>query len=88
MQRALHGKLEGEDWEVENGYQKDSDGSTKIALIAIERSITAWAKLYELLPLSEDVALESLALLQQLQQKAKEEFPDAMQFKRPGFDDK
>ncbi len=87
LQRALHGKLEGEDWEEKNGYQRDSDGSAKIALIAMERSIAAWTKLYELLPSSEDVALKSLALLQQLQQKATTEFPKAMQFKRPGFDD-
>ena len=87
LQRALLGKMEGEDWEVDNGYQKDSDGSAKIALIAIERSIAAWSRLYELLPSSEDDALNALSLLQQLQQKAKEEFPNAMLFKRPGFDD-
>jgi hypothetical protein len=87
LQRALHGKLEGEDWEEDSGYQKDSEGSAKIALIAMERSIAAWTRLYELLPSSEDVALKSLALLQQLQQKTKEEFPKAMLFIRPGFDD-
>ena len=87
LQRALHGKLEGEDWEEDNGYHKDSDGSAKIALIAIEKSIAAWARLYNLLPSSEDAALKSLALLQQLQQKTKEEFPKAILFKRPGFDD-
>ena len=87
LQRALHGKLESEDWEEDNGYQKDSDGSAKVALIAMERSIAAWTRLFNLLPSSEDEALQSLALLQQLQQKARVEFPKAMQFKRPGFDD-
>lgn len=87
LQRALHGKLDGEDWKEDNGFQKDSDGSAKIALIAVERSIAAWIKLSNLLPSSEDVILKSLALLQQLQQKGKEEFPKAMLFKRPGFDD-
>lgn len=87
LQRALHGKLEGEEWEEENAYQKDSDGSAKIALIAIERSIVAWTRLYELLPSSEDAAFQSLAILQQLQKKASEEFPNAMRCKRPGFDD-
>ena len=85
LQRALQGKLEGEEWEEENGYQKDSDGSAKIALIAIEKSITAWVKLYDLLPASADIALQALSLLQQLQQKIKEEFPKAIKFKRPGF---
>jgi hypothetical protein len=87
LQRALHGKLEGEQWEKENGYAKDSDGSAKIAIIAIERSIGAWTRLYELLPSSEDTALDALTLLSRLKQKAIAEFPQAMYFKRPGFDD-
>lgn len=87
LQRALHGKIEGEEWEVDNGFAKDSDGSAKIALIAIERSIGAWSGLYEHLPASEDVALKALSVLSQLKQKALEEFPAAMQFKRSGFDE-
>jgi hypothetical protein len=83
LQRALRGKSEGEG---ENGFQKDSNGSAKIALIAIERSKTAWIKLYELMPSSEDTALKALALLNQLKNKAAEEFPKAPEFKRPGFD--
>ncbi len=87
LQRALHGKIEGEEWEAENGYQKDSEGSAKIALIAIGRSMEAWAKLYELMPSSEDAALKVLALLGQLKRKTMDEFPKAMEFKRAGFDD-
>ncbi len=86
LQRALQGKIEGESWEEEHGYQKDSNGSAKIAIIAIERSVGAWIRMFELLPSSEDVALKSLSLLNQLKQKAIEEFPEAMNFKRPGFD--
>lgn len=87
LQRALRGKMEGETWEIENGCQRDSDGSAKIALIAIERSMGAWIRLYELMPASEDVALEALSVLTRLKQKSEEEFPQAMQFKRPGFDE-
>ncbi len=29
LQRALRGKMEGGDWETENGFQKDSNGSAK-----------------------------------------------------------
>jgi len=83
LQRALHGKLEGED----HGFRKDSDGSAKVAIIAIERSIGAWTRLYELIPSTEDVTLKALSLLSQLKQKATEEFPGAIHFKRPGFDD-
>ena len=87
LQRALHGKLSGGQWEMENGFQKDSDGSAKIAFIAIEKSMGAWSKLYNLLPSSEDTTLKALSLLEQLKQKVKLEFPNAMEFKRPGFDD-
>jgi hypothetical protein len=87
LQRALQGKMDGEEWEVENGFAKDSDGSAKIAIIAIERSIGAWSGIYEKQPAAEDVALKALSLLSQLKQKVLEEFPVAMEFKRPGFDD-
>lgn len=87
LQRALHGKIEGEDWEEDSGFQKDSDGSAKIAIIAIERSMNSWVKLYELMPASEDIALQALSILSQLKKLALEEFPKAMNFKRPGFDD-
>ncbi len=87
LHRALRGRMDGEDWETENGFQKDSNGSAKIALLAIERSIAAWTKLYDLLPSDEDIILNSLSLLAQLKGISIKEFPEAMQFKRPGFDD-
>ena len=79
--------MEGEEWEVENGYQKDSEGSAKIALIAIEKSMAAWIRMIGLMPSSEDTALDALSILSQIKQKGLEEFPKAMDFKRPGFDD-
>jgi len=87
FQRALHGKLEGEEWEAENGYQKDSEGSAKIALIAVEKSMAAWIRMIELMPSSEDVALNALSTLSQIKQQGLEEFPKAMDFNRPGFDE-
>ena len=87
LQRALHGKIEGEDWELDNGYPKDSDGSAKIAVIAVEKSMAAWTRMYELLPSCEDAALQALSLLIQIKRKALEEFPECMAFKRPGFDE-
>jgi hypothetical protein len=86
LQRALGGKLEDDGWEEEKGFQKDSDGSAKIALIAIDRSMGAWQGLYNTMPACEDTALEALSVLSRLKQKALEEFPKAMEFKRPGFD--
>lgn len=87
LKRAFRGKLEGEEWEVENGFPKDSDGSAKIAIVAIEKSMAAWASLYNLLPSSQDKALQVLSVLEQLKNKTLLEFPEAMQFMRPGFDD-
>jgi hypothetical protein len=84
LQRALHGKIEDDE---DDDIQTDSNGSAKIALIAIERSMNALMKLYELTPANEDILLHLLSLLSQLKQTALIEFPNAMQFKRPGFDD-
>jgi cell fate (sporulation/competence/biofilm development) regulator YmcA (YheA/YmcA/DUF963 family) len=86
LQRALHGKLEGEEDAEEYGFPKDSEGSAKIAIIAIEKSSAAWVRLFELMPSAEDTALNVLAILSRLRKLALEEFPQALAFKRPGFD--
>ena len=85
--RALMGKIEDEGWAEDNGFQRDFDGSAKIAIMGIERSMQAWLRLYELLPDREDDFLKILGLLEKLKTMAIEEFPKAMDFKRPGFDD-
>ncbi|MGV3528127.1 MAG: hypothetical protein ACO1OO_04460 [Flavisolibacter sp.] len=90
LQRALQGRIfeEESDGLFEEGdMPKDSDGSAKIAIIALERSINAWMKLYELMPATEDTALNALALLSKIKMLAVDEFPQAMQFVRPGFDE-
>ena len=86
LQRAMHTRLITGEQEDED-YQNDSNGSAKIALIAIEKSMGAWSQLYSHMPLSEDVALNSLALLEQLRKRTMEEFPDSTKFIRPGFED-
>ena len=87
LQRALNGKLEGESRGMNNRFHKDSEGSAKVTILAIEKSMTAWTRLYEIIPSIEDEALVALSLLSRLKKKALEEFPQAMLFKRPGFDD-
>jgi L-rhamnose mutarotase len=84
--RALHGKLEDDGWERENGFQRDFDGSAKIALIGAERSLTAWAQLSESLPDMMDDMLPMMANLQKIIRMGDSEFDEARQFKRPGFD--
>lgn len=82
--RAFMGKAFND---FEDEEQRDCDGSAKVALIGVERSMQAWIKLYELLPDQEDEFLKILAMLQKLKTLAIEAFPKAMAFKRPGFDD-
>ncbi|MBT1701349.1 hypothetical protein KK083_30935 [Fulvivirgaceae bacterium PWU4] len=86
LMRAIMGKLKGDEVETEED-QRDYDGSAKIGIIAIERSIQAWVKLFELLPDQEDEFLKLLAMLEKMKTMAKTEFPAAERFKRPGFDD-
>ena len=67
-------------------YPKDSDGSAKIALIAMDRSISAWAGLREALGDEADGILDLLASLTKLRSAAEGVFPKARAFVRPGFD--
>ena len=73
--------------EDEDEIQNDSNGSAKVALIGINRSIGAWAKLYELFPEQSDTILDILLQLDRLKKKVNTTFPNAQHFKRPGFDD-
>ena len=85
--RALTGKWEDDNWEEENGYQRDFDGSAKIAMIAVDRTIQAWLKLFQLMPDREDQFFPLLAQLQKIKTIAEKEFPKAQKFIRPGFDE-
>jgi hypothetical protein len=91
LMRALSGKGNSVDDEFvgldSSDYSSDSNGSAKIALIGIDRSIEAWAKLFELLPEHEDEFLNVLGLLDRLRRQALAEFPNAINFRRPGFDE-
>ncbi|MFH0866569.1 MAG: hypothetical protein V1904_10255 [Bacteroidota bacterium] len=80
--RALMGRRDGED----DDFPKDSDGSAKIALISIDRSISAWGNIFKHFPEEEDSILSMLALLDKMRKDTEKEFPDARKFVRPGFD--
>jgi hypothetical protein len=86
LMRALHGKFEDR-YEMPDDLPKDSDGSAKIALIAIDRSISAWGKLLEHFTDNEDEILPILVQLERLRNITEKEFPDARNFVRPGFDE-
>ena len=67
---------------------RDSSGSAKVALIAIERSIAAWVAMREMFPVETDSMLEILIHLDRLRRSVRRKFPKAKSFRRPGFDDK
>ncbi|MEX1241608.1 MAG: hypothetical protein WEB30_17935 [Cyclobacteriaceae bacterium] len=87
LMRAMMGKLKDDEWKEENGFQRDFDGSAKIALIGVDRSMQAWSALFDILPEKEDDFLKILAILEKIKTMVKREFPKAEVFIRPGFDE-
>ncbi|MFQ5593415.1 MAG: hypothetical protein ACE5HA_04635 [Anaerolineae bacterium] len=84
--RALHGAMEERPAILEE-FPKDSDGSAKVALIAMDRSIAAWDRLYRQFPEVQDEVLDILVHLDRLRKRTEQEFPEARAFVRPGFDE-
>ena len=84
--RALMGNMDDDGWQEANGFQRDCDGSAKIAIISIDKSIEAWTLMLHFLPSAEDEIIELLAILQKARRMAELEFPKAKTFIRPGFD--
>jgi hypothetical protein len=87
LMRALMGKADDGILAEDDDFPKDSDGSAKIAIIGIERSMQAWARIFDLLPEQEDHFLKALSLLEKIKTLTMREFPNAMSFVRPGFDE-
>lgn len=85
LRRAVHGMEIDE--VIGDDYPSDSDGSAKVALIGIDRSIAAWMTLHRCVPEQEDAAIRALLLLNKLRAVAEHSFPNARLFVRPGFDD-
>jgi hypothetical protein len=67
--------------------QEDGNGSAKIALIAINRSMAAWHAMEMCLPGKSDSIAPIFAELERLRWLLEQEFPDARGFIRPGFDE-
>jgi len=68
-------------------FESDSFGSAKVALIGIDRSIGEWGKLHEYFPERTDSILDILVHVDRLRRRVEQLFPQARNFKRPGFDD-
>ncbi len=84
VMRAVRGKVEEEAGGEE--FRGDADGSAKISLIAIDRSIAAWATIRHYVEDEEQEVLEILLFLDRLRQAVEKAFPDARSFVRPGLD--
>jgi hypothetical protein len=72
---------------VIDARDNDANGSAKIALIALDRSIEAWARVRHHLPRAGDEIIDFLVQLDRLRKGAEAAFPRARAFVRPGFDD-
>ena len=64
----------------------DADGSAKVALLGMDRSLVAWSEILRQLPGEEDRILPLLASLSRLRRDVETAFPHARAFLRPGFD--
>jgi len=85
LMRAIRGRLE-EKQEDFDEFAKDSDGSAKVALIAIDRSMAAWGELRGHFPILASDILNILVHLDRLRREVEKVFPEAREFIRPGFD--
>ena len=89
--RALSAR--GEELDEDLEMPKDSDGSAKVALIGIDRSIAAWRMMQLSLPQRVDSpelvdSIVPLILqLEMLRTRLESAFPEARGFVRPGFDE-
>jgi len=63
------------------------EGTAKVAIISIEKSINSWNSLISLVPEIQDEIIGVLALLQKILNLVNIEFPTAKDFIRPGFDE-
>ena len=85
IKRATDGL--NDNWVMEQPIQNDANGTAKVVLMAVERSIQGWEIIRNLIPESEDDVLHFLVFLSQILNGIKTEFPKVNEFIRPGFDD-
>jgi hypothetical protein len=89
LMRALGGEeldMDSETIEDIEKFPKDCDGSAKVAVVGIDRSIAAWGTLRNNFPLANDSVTSILLSLGELRSHVEAQFPDARRFVRPGFD--
>ncbi len=86
LRRAIGGISDENDPDLAS-FPKDSDGSAKVALIGIDRSLSAWNILLQALPQQEKELVVFIELLDDIRTRTEIQFPNARDFVRPGFDE-
>jgi hypothetical protein len=87
--RALSSKMDEQEFhdpEMDE-FPCDSDGSAKVALLGIDRSIAAWRMMQLSLPERADSIVPLILQLERLRRRTEKQFPAARDFVRPGFDE-
>jgi len=86
--RALSSRIgEREEVDEEYAFPRDSDGSAKVALLGIDRSIAAWRLMQLSVPERADSIVPLILQLERLRHRTEKHFPAARDFVRPGFDE-
>jgi hypothetical protein len=86
LKRAIDGASMRESIDLDE-FPKDSDGSAKVALIGIDRSLSAWKVLLTVFPGQKKQILDFITKLEHIKNRVENQFPDARNFIRPGFDE-
>lgn len=84
LERAIHS---ASDDDFEEFARNDSNGSAKITLIALDRSVAAWSIIMDARPEFEEKILEFLIRLSKIRKVTEERFPEARSYIRPGLDE-
>jgi len=88
LKRAIgSARSEEEEKDFWDEFPKDSEGSAKVALVGIDRSISAWGNMVDLFPGQDEKILHIIADLERLRNRTEKVFPKARAFVRPGFDE-
>lgn len=83
LARAFFGRVS---YPEDDPIQNDSNGSAKVALMAIRSSLEYWTHLLNYQKNEEEAILKQCARLKKLTEMVERSFPHAQEFLRPGFD--
>lgn len=86
--RAISGRDNMFDTEIwgDPPHQSDANGSAKITILTIERSLGAWEMIRKQWPEKTDEIIDILLQISALRRQMEQLFPDWQKFVRPGFD--